>query len=428
MIFLILLGAMVVVAVVAIVLMVRIRARRGDAEPEKRRRNDRRVRADADGNPPPEGLDARDMTSTELADLVSRRRREAGRLVAGHVHLIDMHALVDNAPTDTNLSMSKVLRITEEMTRRMIRDTDVVVVMKPDGIAILFDGASAYEAKQKSEQIAEAVMKALGQVGFGDQFVAKGFGYELEEVLKGASIDGVEDMIRFVRIAHQSYVQKERGIAKTLMNEVELRCIRLLEPDGSESRNQIIGIFRRGADGKHKNVSFEQMDAASGSELDCVVLEKLVRTIERFLGNDPDARLLLPMRTEGLVNPLYMENVTDGLDKLDPAASKLLIPVLTAPSPSSRSKLPDVIRKLRARVADIGVEVRDPRQDIQGLAQSGAGLVILDGVTARFKSPGSAINVFASLVLAENLFPIALDVEGGMAAVEGLKTPITHST
>lgn len=419
---------MVVVALGVIVLMVRIRARRGDSEPEKRRRNDRRIRDDADGNPHLKGLDARDMSSSELADLVSRRRREAGRLVAGHVQLIDMHALVDNAPSDARVTMSKVLRITEEMTRRMIRDTDVVVVMKPDGIAILFDGASAYEAQQKSERIAEAVMKAMGQVGAGDQYVAKGFGYELEEVLKGALINGVEDLVRFVRIAHQSYVQKERGIAKTLMSEVELRCIRLQEPDGSESRNQIIGIFRRGANGKHKNVSFEPMDAASGSELDCVVLEKLVRTIERFLGDDPDARLLLPMRTEGLTNALYMENVTDGLDKLDPAAVQRLIPVLTSPSPGSRSKLADVIRKLRARVGDVGIEVRDPRQEMQGLAESGAGLVVLDRVSERFKSPGSAINGFTSLATAEKLYPVAIGVEGGMAAVEGLKTPITHST
>lgn len=86
-----------------------------------------------------------------------------------------------------------------------------------------------------------------------------------------------------------------------------------------------------------------------------------------------------------------------------------------------------MIRKLRGRVGDVGIEVRDPRQEMQGLGESGAGLVVLDRVSERFKSPSSAINAFASLAAAEKLYPVALGVDGGMAAIEGLKTPIAHS-
>jgi len=149
------LALLVVVAIVAAVVMLRgnrSRERVASATEAERRRG-------ATGSAPSGG-----SIGDRLREAVARQREQAGRLTAGHVQLIDVGAMVEGAAA-AGLSPAKALLVAEEVARRMIRQGDLLVRMEPDGIAILFDGATRAEAEARSRQIAEATLKALGEVG-----------------------------------------------------------------------------------------------------------------------------------------------------------------------------------------------------------------------------------------------------------------------
>ncbi|MCR9175860.1 MAG: hypothetical protein NXI19_07665 [Alphaproteobacteria bacterium] len=421
---LILVGGLVLAAIVALVFVLWSRGRQTEAPSEPvhpaRRKSDS-LPVPSQRRPAAPG----DLSSEDLSDAVHRQRQKAGRLVAGHVHLLDMHALLEQAPKDSSLTPAKALQIAETVTRKMVRPSDTVIVMKPDGIAILFDGASREEAETRSRGIADKVTEALGHVGGGDQFMAEGFGYELEAVLEGATIDTIDDLIRFVRIAHQGYVQKQRGIAKQFASEIEIRWEPILDSRSGAMFGFEIRVFKRSKDGAaFEDASFLDMDGASGSEFDCVVIEKLAQLGPKITGGQDDLRILLPLRTEGLINPLYFANVAESLEKLGSRILRQMVPVLSTPSPRARRGLAGVVLAVKRKLPAVGMRVGDPQTDLIGLAGSGITIAVMDRVEARFKDPGRAIDAFSELAKAETLIPVALGVGESLKTV---KHPIAYS-
>ncbi len=421
---LILVGGLLLAAVVALVFVLRGRSREVDepVEPARpaRRKSDGLPAASQHRPVAPEGV-----SSAELSDAIHRQRQKAGRLVAGHVQLIDMHAFLEQAPKDGGLTAAKALQIAEAVTRQMIRPSDTVIIMKPDGIAILFDGATKAEAEARSRDIADKVTEAMGHVGSGEQFMAEGFGYELDELLDGATIDTIDDMIRFVRIAHQGYVQKQRGIAKQFASQVEIRWEPILDSRSGAMFGFEVRVFKKPQGGvAYEDASFLEMDAASGSEFDCVVIEKLAQLGSKIAGDQEDLRILLPLRTEGLMNPLYFENVSESLGKLSPRMLRQVVPVLSTPSPRARRGLAGVVLAVKRRLPAVGMRVGDPKTDLVGLARSGITIAVLDRVEARFKDPGRAIDAFSEMAKSEAVMPVALGVGESIATIQH---PIAYS-
>lgn len=415
---LILVGGLLLAAVVALVFVLRSRSREIDEpiEPARpvRRKSDSLPAASQTGPVSPGAV-----TSADLSDAIHRQRQKAGRLVAGHVQLIDMHAILERTPKESGLTSAKALQIAEAVTRQMIRPSDTVIMMKPDGIAILFDGATKAEAETRSRDIADRVTEAMGHVGGGEQFMAEGFGYELDELLDGATIDTIDDMIRFVRIAHQGYVQKQRGIAKQFASQIEIRWEPILDSRSGTMFGFEIRVFKKAEGGAtYEDASFLDMDAASASEFDCVVIEKLAQLGSKVTGDQDELRILLPLRTEGLMNPLYFENVSESLGKLGPRMLRQVVPVLSTPSPRARRGLAGVVLAVKRKLSAVGMRVGDPKTDLVGLAGSGITIAVMDRVEARFKDPVRAIDAFSEMAKSEGVMPVALGVGGSIASVK----------
>lgn len=333
-----------------------------------------------------------------LREAVARQRERAGRLTAGHVQLIDVGAMIEGADA-VGLSPVKALRVAEEVARRMIRASDVLVRIDPDGIAILFDGVDRNGAEARSRAIAEATLAALGEVGAGGRYLAEGFGYELDEVLDGAVIDTVEDLVRFIHIAHRSYIAKQRGVARQLEKGVNLVRRTVMAGNGSTVVGHEIAAFRSSGEGGRislRDESFAPLDAALGAETDCVVLEKLAAAAAPVLA-DGDTPIYVPLRLSSLVNPLYLDNIKAALDALPAALRQRLVPVIDPGSGAARKLLPRGRELLRSRVAAVAVRITEPARDIADALAAGATTAVLDTPERRFERPGDVVGQFRGL-------------------------------
>lgn len=333
-----------------------------------------------------------------LREAVARQRERAGRLTAGHVQLIDVGAMIEGADA-VGLSPAKALRVAEEVARRMIRTSDLLVRIDPDGIAILFDGVDRNGAEARSRAIAEATLAALGEVGAGGRYLAEGFGYELDEVLDGALIDTVEDLVRFIHIAHRSYIAKQRGVARQLEKGVNLVRRTVMAGNGATVVGHEIAAFRSTGEGGRvslRDESFAALDAALGAETDCVVLEKLAAATAPVLA-DGDTPIYVPLRLSSLINPLYLDNIRAALDALPPALRQRLVPVIDPGTGASRKLLPRGRELLRSRVAAVAVRVTDPSADIAAAAAAGATTAVLDAPERRFEKPAEVVGRFRGL-------------------------------
>lgn len=410
------LALLVVVAVVAAVVVLR-----GDRSPERvvdapeveRRRGG------------PAWVPSAGSLGDQLREAVARQREQAGRLTAGHVQLIDVGAMVEGASA-AGLSPAKALQVAEEVARRMIRQGDLLVRMEPDGIAILFDGATRAEAEARSRQIAETTLNALGEVGAGGRYLAEGFGYELDEVLDGAVIDTVDDLIRFVHIAHRSYVAKQRGLARQLENGVTLVRREILAGNGGVVIGQEIAVRRRVGSGERETLreeSFAEVDAAVGAETDCVVLEKLGSGMATVLAGS-DEPVYVPARLSSLVNPLYLGNIRAALDGLPPTVRQRLVLAVDPGAGAARSLLPKATELLRTRVVGLAVRVRDPATDVAAAGSAGVTTVVLDSPERRFDNPVEVTGQFRSAAREAGMTAIVL---GAGDAVASLPGGIAHS-
>ncbi|EDP65879.1 hypothetical protein BAL199_03604 [alpha proteobacterium BAL199] len=354
-----------------------------------------------------------------LRDAVKRQREQAGRLTAGHVQLIDVGAMIEGS-TSAGLSPVKALKVAEEVARQMIRPSDILVRMDPDGVAILFDGISREEAEARSQRIADATVAALGEVGAGGRYLAEGFGYELDEVMDGALIDSVEDLIRFVHIAHRGYVAKQRGVARELEQGVSVVRRPVMAANGFDLIGYEMAVFRRHGKGDAatlRDESFSVAQPALGAETDCVVLEKLTALAQPVLG-EAAKPIYVPIRLTSLVNPLYFDNIRSALDSMPPILRQRLVPVIDPGDGAGRTHLPRARELLRSRVLAIAVRVTDPAVDIAAAAAGGATTVILDGPERRFEKPEDMVARFRRIAREAGLTPIVLgagDVVAGMS-------------
>jgi len=419
----IIIGALLIVTVAAIVIAVRSGGK-GEPEaleaPAESRRSSRR---EPSRRPRPVRPDAALVDNEAINAAVERQMEQAGRLVAGHVQLIDMHALLEEAPADSDIDLGKALAIAERVVREEVRASDTVVVMKPDGVAILFDGLSQEEAGSRSREIAQRVIEALGHQGGGDRFLAEGFAYELDEVLEGAAINSVDDLIRFVRIAHQSYVNKQRGLAAQLRRGLELRWHPILDADRETVFGIIVRVFELNQSSGLATAKDDQIDAATASEIDCVVLEKLrllAPAVQRRHGQVP---IYLPMHLSGMVNPLYLDNVVQAMQALGPPVMSMLCPVLRVPSQSLRRAMPTVVKHLKPKVRSVGVQIEDPRSEMDGIGDTGVATAVLDN-PARFRDPVRDVEIFLNLAKKEFLLPVVLSAD---PVIRKIDEPFAHS-
>lgn len=371
--------------------------------------------------PPP----AERTVGERLRDAVARQRERAGRLTAGHVQLIDVGAMIAGAPA-AGLSPAKALAVAEEVARRMIRPADVLVRMDPDGLAILFDGADRDQAEERSRRIAEATLTALGEVGSGGRYLAEGFGYELDEVLDGAVVDTVDDLIRFVHIAHRAYVAKQRGVARQLEQEISLVPRVVLAAAGTGVIGHEIAVFRSVGDGGRvalREAGFAKLDAALGAETDCVVFEKLAAAAAPVMG-EGTGPIYVPVRLTTIVNPLYLDNLRAALDALPPALRQRLVPVVEPGEGPSRQLLPKVRELLRTRVAGIAARIGDPAADVAAAAAAGVAAVVLDAPERRFEKPAEAVSRLRAGARDAGVDAI---VFGAGPSIAGLPGGVAHS-
>ncbi len=401
------LGALVLIAAVAAILMLR-----GNRRPDPVVGGPQVERRQNPTSAAPTGV----SVGERLREVAVRQREQAGRLTAGHVQLIDVGAMVEGAAA-AGLSPAKALRVAEEVARRMIRQSDVLVRMEPDGIAILFDGASRTQAEAKSRQIAEATLAALGEVGAGGRYLAEGFGYELDEVLDG---------VRFVHIAHRSYVAKQRGLARQLEQGVSLLHREIMAGTGGVVIGVEIVVCRRVNEAGReilREEGFAEVDAAVGAEIDCVVLEKLAAVAATVLAGSSEP-LYVPARLSSVVNPLYLENLRAALDALSPGVRQRLVLVVDPGKGAVRSLLPRAHELLRARVAAIAVRVGDPTDGVPAAAAAGLNTVVLESPERRFDKPVETVARFRALARDAGMTAIVLGAGDAVASLQG---GIAHS-
>jgi len=421
---LVILATILLGAVVATVVVVRGAGRRRHAEGPRVVVSPRAALA------APEALapgDAKGDQTTRLRASVKRRRDQAERLTAGHVQLIDVGAMVEGGATG-GLSPARALSVAEEVARAMTGPGDILVRMDPDGLAILFDGLDRERAAAQSRRIADATMVALGEVGAGGQFLAEGFAYELDDVLEGAVIDTVEDLVRFVHIAHRTYVAKQRGVARQLEQGLSLMCRPVTGGRGGEAIALEIAVFRRHGEGGRVSMrddGFASVDPALGAETDCVVLEKVPAAVAlKADAASPGLPIYVPVRLTTVVNPLYLDNLNAALDALPAAIRQRLVPVVDPAGPGKRGMVPRVRDLLRPRVAAIAIRVVDLDADVAAAAAAGIATVVLDGPDGRFDKPAEAVARFRQLARDAGLSPVVL---GAADSVSRLPGGIAHS-
>ena len=128
------LGIVVAIAVLAVVSL--LRGRSGQPVAEAVPRLERRAaKSDDDARPPiPKTTDRRRV----LHALVDRQKEAVGRMVAGHVQMIDVGAMIADAPP-SRITPARALDIAEQVTKSMTREGDMIVRMDPDGVAIIYD-------------------------------------------------------------------------------------------------------------------------------------------------------------------------------------------------------------------------------------------------------------------------------------------------
>lgn len=389
MIWMVALGVVVTIAIVAVVVLLRGRGQPAESKPEAPRVERRAPREPR----PPTPTDRRQ----ELHAIVDRQREAVGQMVAGHVQLIDVGAMIADAPA-SRITPAKALDVAEQVAKSMTRDGDMIVRMDPDGVAIIYDGLSRGQAEGRSQQIAEATIKALGELGGDGRYLAEGFAYELDAVMDGAVIDSVDDLVRFVRIAHRAYINKYRGVAQQLGKQLELRGRPVMAANGADIEGVELTVARRTGDGgriKFETASWEPVEPALGAEIDCVVLEKLPAVMANALDGDGiEGAVFVPMRLGSLANPLYFDNLRSALDDLPEALRNKLVPVLDLGSGRARRVLPGLAKALAARVSSVALRAGEPGTDVATAAEAGIERVVLDAPEARFEDPVAAVRGF----------------------------------
>ena len=339
----------------------------------------------------------------KLQAAVGKCRDTAERLVAGNVQLLDLSRLLEPTVGRRQMSRADALRIAEETAKTFLKPADLMVKAGGEGLIFLFDGVGLAEAEAKSLEIADAITDALGAGDADSPFMAKGFAYELDDYMRDAMIDSVEDLVRVVKLAHQAFVMKEKSLAKELDRELRLDPRPMVRPDNLSIIGYEVQVIRArpGANGQTRDVlTFSQLQAPYGAEIDCAAVMKLTSAL-RNLELGRDHAVLLPIRFETLSHPLYLDNLMDALGTLPRNIQSRLVCNLVIDRTSPPPRLDAMAKGLKKFAKGVLIHPKHPYRGLDGAKGSGIeGLVIS---AAAFDTPGGHETLAALVTKARKL-------------------------
>jgi hypothetical protein len=313
---------------------------------------------------------------------VGKSRETAERLVAGNVQLLDLSRLLEPSQGRRQMSRADALKVAEETARTFLKPADLMVKAGGEGLIFLFDGVSLAEAERKSSEIADAITDALGAGDAESPFVAKGFAYELDDYMRDAMIDSTEDLVRVVKLAHQAYVMKEKSLAKELDRELQLKARPVVRADNLSVIGYEVQVIRvkPGASGQTRDeLTFAQLQAPYGAEIDCAAVMKLTSAL-RNLELGRDHAVLLPIRFETLSHPLYLDNLMDSLGTLPTNIQSKLVCNLVIDRTSAPPRLDAMAKGLKKFSKGVLIHPKHPYRGLDRIKDNGIeGLVISAG-------------------------------------------------
>lgn len=290
----------------------------------------------------------KDNIRLHLNDAIQRQRNKVGRLVAGNVQLMDLEKLFHTEGKPPPISRTKAMEISVTIAERYLSPADIMVRQGDMGLIFLFDDATQTEIEAKTEEISEAISYALEIDGYDNPFATQSFSFDLEDFLEGSVIDTVDDLIRLVKLAHESYMAKQYSFAEELKKAIRLEFFQMVDPVTFGSAGPEIRAFEGLAnDPSSENITQRKLSAADGSEQDCVVLEKLLTQIPslRLSGKQ---KIYLPVRFETLSNPLFADNYFSIVKLMAPENRKRVIFCLITSRSKSYGRAPGRIAKVLA--------------------------------------------------------------------------------
>lgn len=345
------------------------------------------ARSTKTGKPKPSAEATEERRKIQAA--VGKSRETAERLVAGNVQLLDLSRLLEPVEGRRRMSRADALKVAEETAKTFLKPADLMVKAGGEGLIFLFDGIDLAEAEEKSREIADAITDALGAGDADSPFMAKGFAYELDDYMQDAMIDSTEDLIRVVQLAHQAFVMKEKSLAKELDRELQLKPRPLVRPDNLSIIGYEVRVIRvkSGSAGQTRDdLTFSQLKAPYGAEIDCAVVMKLTSAL-RNLELGRDHAVLLPVRFETLSHPLYLDNLMDSLGTLPPNIQSRLVCNVVIDRTSPPPRLDAMAKGLRKFSKGVLIHPKHPYRGlerakdagIEGLVISAAAFDVADG-------------------------------------------------
>ncbi len=277
------------------------------------------------------------------------------------------------------MSRDAAIKIAEETARGFLTPADLMVKADGEGLIFLFDDFDLVQAEAKSQEIADAVSEVLSATGTQSPFMAKGFAYELDDYMRDAMIDSVDDLIRVVKLAHQAFVMKEKNLAKELDRELQLHVRPVVNPGDLRVIGYEVQVERikPGSGGRNRKVlTFSHLKAPYGAEIDCAAVMKLASAL-RNLDLGRDHAVLLPVRFETLSHPLYLDNLMDALGSLPQNIRTRLVCNLVTGRTSAPPRMDALAKGLRRFCKGVLIHPDHPYSGLEAVRSAGIdGLVV----------------------------------------------------
>lgn len=307
----------------------------------------------------------------QLMSMIDKQREKVDRLIAGNVQLFDMGKLFESDDTRPQMSKKEAMDLAEKVAKKLLSPTDMVIRHGQEGLIFLFDGLTLDQAEQKSREIADAISEALSVDDKECPFVAQGFAHELDEFLGDGVIDSVDDLIRLVKIAHDAYMQKEKGVAKELNQSLKLVFRSVLDPQNLTRIGSQIEVHRHSKKSmKPQNVTFGSFDPGLSTELDCIIVEKLTQGVKQSDANASEP-LFLTVRYQTLINPLYLDNYLGAIQALPDKIRKDLVFCLIM-GDEAPARMGDFVKGLKRFGQAVFLSASEPLKTIE--KAKGAGI------------------------------------------------------
>jgi hypothetical protein len=323
------------------------------------------------------------------------------------------------------LSKTEAFDIARATATAMLQPADMMVPAGGEGLVFLFDGLDLAAAEERSQEIADAVTEAVGATGKESSFIAKGFAHELDDYMEGAMIDTVDDLIRVVQLAHQAFMRKEHSLAKALDRDLHLEARPVLRPDTFDVIGYEIQIYRvrSNADAsKHDFLTFKNLKAPYGAEIDCAALLKLASAL-RNLKLGRDQTVLLPIRFETLSHPLYLGNLMDALESLPPALRGHLVCNVVIDRHSAPPRLDAVSKALKRHCKGVVIHPGIPYRDLAKAKDQGVEGLVLSASAFNSNNGRDTLSALVAAAREAELVVTMIGASGDLAVVQKLDLP-----